>query len=244
MFGRYTEKAERALAYAQESAIVFGHPYVGTEHLLLGLIKEGTGVAALVLQSQGVTEENVALRIEEIIGQGDNIINQPLGFTPRTKNILELSFKEARKMGKNAIGTEHLLLGIIKEGENFALRILASLNVDAQKLFTEIMKVLTDESAIIGKKKRTTNSQTPTLNQFGRDLTDMANEGKVDPVVGREKEIERVIQILSRRTKNNPCLIGEPGVGKTAIAEGLAQKIVSGNIPEILKDKRVVTLDL
>ena len=176
MFGRYTEKAERALAYAQESAIVFGHPYVGTEHLLLGLIKEGTGIAALVLGNHGVTEEKVASRIEEIIGQGDNIINQPLGFTPRTKNILELSFKEARKMGKNAIGIEHLLLGIIKEGENFALRILTSLSVDIQKLFTEVMRALTDDNTVAGRKKKN-NVQTPTLNQFGRDLTDMANEG-------------------------------------------------------------------
>ena len=244
MFGRYTEKAEKALAYAQESAIMFGHPYVGTEHLLLGLIKEGTGVAAIVLQSQGVTEQSVIERIEEIIGQGDNVLNQPLGFTPRTKNILELSFKEARKMGKNAIGTEHLLLGILKEGENFALRILASLGVDPQNLYTEIMKSLSEETYGGSKKRQTSNAQTPTLNQYGRDLTDMAREGKFDPVIGREKEIDRVIQILSRRTKNNPCLIGEPGVGKTAIAEGLAQKIASGNIPEILRDKRVVTLDL
>ena len=155
MFGRYTEKAEKALAYAQESAILFGHPYVGTEHLLLGLIKEGTGVASLVLQSQGVTEEKVIEKIEDIIGQGDNILNQPLGFTPRTKNILELSFKEARNMGKNAIGTEHLLLGILKEGENFALRILATLGVDPQNLFTEIMKTLTDENIGTFKKKNT-----------------------------------------------------------------------------------------
>ena len=164
MFGRYTEKAERALAYAQESAIIFGHPYVGTEHLLLGLIKEGTGVAAMVLKNQGVTEEAVLERIEEIIGQGDNVLNQPLGFTPRTKNILELSFKEARKMGKNAIGTEHLLLGILQEGENFALRILVTLNIDPQKLFTEIMRVLNGESmGASSGRKGADSSQTPTL---------------------------------------------------------------------------------
>jgi len=246
MYGRFTEKAEKAIAYSQESAMQLGHNYVGTEHLLLGLVKEGTGVASRVLQSQGVTEDKVLKEIEELIGKSDVTGEQPLGFTPRTKRVLELSFREARRLGHNYIGTEHLLLGIMKEGESVAVRILADLGVDPQKLFSEIVRMLNDEAPVAsGQPKNTSGySNTPTLNQFGRDMTELAREGKYDPVIGRDREIERVIQILSRRTKNNPCLIGEPGVGKTAIAEGLAQKIVEGNIPEILKDKRVVTLDL
>jgi ATP-dependent Clp protease ATP-binding subunit ClpC len=246
MYGRFTEKAEKAIAFSQESAMTMGHNYVGTEHLLLGLVKEGSGVAARVLQSQGVTEEKVLKEIEELIGKGEESSQQPLGFTPRTKRVLELAFKEARRTGQNYIGTEHLLLGIMKEGESVAVRILMDLGVDPQKLFAEIVRMLNEEApgAAGTPKNNSTYSNTPTLNQFGRDLTEMAREGKFDPVVGRDKEIERVIQILSRRTKNNPCLIGEPGVGKTAIAEGLAQKITEGNIPETLSDKRVVTLDL
>lgn len=246
MYGRFTEKAEKAIAISQESAMALGHNYVGTEHLLLGLVKEGTGVAARVLQTQGVNEERVLKEIEELIGKGEASGEQPLGFTPRTKRVLELSFREARRMGHNYIGTEHLLLGILKEGESVAVRILADSGVDPQKLLNEIIKILSDEGPNQSGEPKTVsaNSATPTLNQFGRDLTEMAKEGKFDPVIGRDKEIERVIQILSRRTKNNPCLIGEPGVGKTAIAEGLAQKIVEGNIPEILKEKRVVTLEL
>jgi len=245
MYGRFTEKAERAIALAQESAMALGHNYVGTEHILLGLIKEGTGIAARVLQSQGVTEERVIKEIEELIGRGEQTEQKLLGFTPRTKRVLELSFKEARRMGNNYIGTEHLLLGVMREGESVAVRILMDLGVDAQKLLNEIVRLLNEEMPGSGNiSKNSSYNNTPTLNQFGRDLTDMAREGKFDPIIGRDKEIERVIQILSRRTKNNPCLIGEPGVGKTAIAEGLAQKIVEGNIPEILKDKRVVTLDL
>jgi len=246
MYGRFTEKAERAINISQETAMELGHNYVGTEHLLLGLIKEGSGVAARVLNNQGVTEDKVVKEIEELIGQGDATGEQPIGFTPRTKRVLELSFREARRMGHNYIGTEHLLLGIMKEGESVAVRILTDLGVDQQRLFQEILKMLSEEApGASGTPKNNSHyTNTPTLNQFGRDLTEMAREAKFDPVVGRDKEIERVIQILSRRTKNNPCLIGEPGVGKTAIAEGLAQKIVEGNIPETLKDKRVVTLDL
>ncbi len=246
MYGRFTEKAEKAITFSQESAMTLGHNYVGTEHLLLGLVKEGTGVAARVLQSQGVNEDKVLKQIEELIGRGEDTGEQPLGFTPRTKRVLELSFREARKMGQNYIGTEHLLLGIMKEGESVAVRILIDLGVDPQKLFAELGRMLNEEApGATGVPKNSSGySNTPTLNQFGRDLTEMAREGKFDPVIGRDKEIERVIQILSRRTKNNPCLIGEPGVGKTAIAEGLAQKITEGNIPETLKDKRVITLDL
>ncbi|TYQ16634.1 UNVERIFIED_CONTAM: ATP-dependent Clp protease ATP-binding subunit ClpC [Acetivibrio alkalicellulosi] len=246
MYGRFTEKAEKAINFSQEAAMQLGHNYVGTEHLLLGLIKEGSGVAARVLQNQGMTEEKVLKEVEELIGRGETTNEQPLGFTPRTKRVLELSFREARRMGHNYIGTEHLLLGILKEGESVAVRIVVDLGVDPQKLFNEIVKMLNEEAPnAAGTPKTSKNyANTPVLNQFGRDLTDMAREAKFDPVVGRDKEIERVIQILSRRTKNNPCLIGEPGVGKTAIAEGLAQKIVEGNIPETLKDKRVVTLDL
>lgn len=246
MYGRFTEKAEKAINYSQESAMQLGHGYVGTEHLLLGLMREGTGVASRVLQGQGVSEEKILKEIEELIGRGEASGQQPLGFTPRTKKVLELSFSEARKMGHNYIGTEHLLLGIMKEGESVAVRILIDLGVDPQKLLGDMVKMLSEEApGATGEPRNASGySNTPTLNQFGRDLTEMAREDKFDPIVGRDKEIERVIQILSRRTKNNPCLIGEPGVGKTAIAEGLAQKIVEGNIPEILKDKRVVTLDL
>lgn len=246
MFGRFTEKVERALALAQESAMKLGHGYVGTEHLLLGLVTEGTGIASRVLQGQGVTEEKVTNKIQELIGMGEETNIEPAGFTPRTKRVLEMSFNEARRLNQNFIGTEHLLLAIMREGESVAVRILMELGVDPQKMINEIVKMLNEDAPnSTGAPKNTSHSNnTPTLNQFGRDLTDLAREGKFDPVIGRNKEIERVIQILSRRMKNNPCLIGEPGVGKTAIAEGLAQKIVEGNIPELLKGKRVVTLDL
>ncbi len=246
MFGRFTEKAEKAINLSQEAAMQLGHSYVGTEHLLVGLLREGTGVAARVMHGQGVTEEKVLKEIDELIGRGDNDSKQPLDFTPRTKRVLEIGLIEARRLGHSYIGTEHLLLGIMKEGESVAVRILADLGVDPQKMFNDLVKLLTEDAPVASGEPKSTSSQTntPTLNQFGRDLTDMAREAKFDPIVGRDKEIERVIQILSRRTKNNPCLIGEPGVGKTAIAEGLAQKIVEGNIPEMLKDKRVFTLDL
>lgn len=248
MYGKFTEKAERALTLSQESAVMFGHNYVGTEHLLLGLIREGTGVASKMLVSYGVTEDKVVALIDELIGRGQEVVQQPIGFTPRTKRVFELSFKESRRMGHNYIGTEHILLGIMKEGESVAIKIMMDVGVDISKLVAEIAKLLTIEespSSVGNSPKATGNyANTPTLNQFSRDLTEMAREGKLDPVIGRDKEIERLIQILCRRTKNNPCLIGEPGVGKTAVAECLAQKIVEGNIPEILKDKRLVTLDL
>lgn len=245
--GKFTEKAEKAVTHSQESAAALQHNYVGTEHLLLGLVKEGTGVAARVLQAQGITEEKVVSQVEILIGRGTDPVDQTIGFTPRTKRVMELSFREARKMGHNYIGTEHLLLGIMKEGDSVAVRILLDLGVDLQKLIAEVIRLVSEEapSSMSSPAKSSMGYQsTPILNQFGRDLTDMAREGKIDPVIGREKEIERVIQILCRRTKNNPCLTGEPGVGKTAVIEGLAQKIIEGNIPEILKEKRVVTLDL
>jgi len=246
MYGRFTEKAERAINLSQESAMRLGHTYVGTEHVLLGLVREGTGVAARVLLGHGITEDKIIKEIDELIGIGENQNQQPLDFTPRTKRVLEMALREARRMGHNYIGTEHLLLALMRETDSVAVRILMDLGADPQKMLNDLVKMLSENAPGIKGEMRGSHGDhdTPTLNQFGRDLTEMAREAKFDPIIGRDKEIERVIQILSRRTKNNPCLIGEPGVGKTAIAEGLAQKIVSGNIPELLKDKRVVTLDL
>lgn len=246
MNDRFTERAEKAITLSQEAAVELGHNYVGTEHLLIGLIREGGGIAARVLQNQGITAEAVVKQIEDLIGIGNDQNQGAIGFTPRTKRVLEMSFVEARKLGHNYIGTEHLLLAIMREGESIAVKILANLGIDPQRLLAEVGKLLNEDipEGVSAAKSMAANNGTPTLNQFGRDLNEMAKEGKFDPVIGRDNEIERVIQILSRRTKNNPCLIGEPGVGKTAIAEGLAQKIVEGNIPEILKGKRVVTMDL
>ncbi len=242
---KFTPKAKEALSLAQQSAASLGHSYLGSEHLLLGLIKEGSGAAAAALSSNGITEEKVLNQISAMLDTAPGAPVATLEFTPRTRRILQISAMEAAKSNLSAIGTEHILLGILKEGNNVACTILASLGVQAQTIYNSLMHSSNsdseDFSAPSPEKK---NASTPTLDQFGRDLTQLAREDKFDPVIGREKEIERVVQILSRRTKNNPCLIGEPGVGKTAIAEGLAQRIVKGDIPEILKDKRVFTLDI
>ena len=250
---KFTNRANKAIEIANNIALELGHSYIGTEHILYGLAKEGNGIASKVLENQNVTADDILNKIEELIGS-DEPIENIVDFTPRTKRVVESSFIEARKLGYNFIGTEHLLIGILREGDCVAAKILLDLNVNIPKLYNEIVKVInegedynsSDDSSnnSNGRKRRGSYNQTPTLNQFGQDLTKKAEEGKLDPVIGRKQEIERVIEILSRRTKNNPCLIGEPGVGKTAAVEGLAQKIASGDVPEILKDKRVVTLDI
>lgn len=243
MFERFTEKAIKVIMLAQEEARRLGHNFVGTEQILLGLIGEGTGVAAKVLKSMGVNLKDARIEVEKIIGRGSGFVAVEIPFTPRAKRVLELSLEEARQLGHNYIGTEHLLLGLIREGEGVAARVLENLGVDLSKVRTQVIRMLgeTAEVSTGGSQGRT---KTPTLDEFGSNLTQMASEGKLDPVVGRQKEIERVIQILGRRTKNNPVLIGEPGVGKTAIAEGLAQRIGNGDVPDILEERRVVTLDI
>ena len=252
MVYKFTNRAEQAIEIANDLAIELGHNYIGTEHLLYGLVKEGNGVAAKVLASQDITAENILAEIEELVGfnQEDQGIS-PVGFTPRTKRVLENAFLEARKLGTEFIGTEHLLIGIMREGDSIAVRVMMELNISPQKLYNEIVKVIQEEDSGVLEPDKTQNQkeagsykQTPTLNQFGADLTKKAREGKLDPVIGRKDEIERVIQILSRRSKNNPCLIGEPGVGKTAVVEGLAQKVAVGDVPENLKGKRIVSVDI
>jgi len=243
MFERFTEKAIKVIMLAQEEARRLGHNFVGTEQILLGLIGEGTGIAAKVLKSMGVNLKDARVEVEKIIGRGSGFVAVEIPFTPRAKRVLELSLEEARQLGHNYIGTEHLLLGLIREGEGVAARVLENLALDLSKIRTQVIRLLGD-TAEVSSGAGQAKGKTPTLEEFGSNVTLKAAEGKLDPVIGRSKEIERVIQILGRRTKNNPILIGEPGVGKTAIAEGLAQRINNKDVPDILEDKRVVTLDI
>jgi ATP-dependent Clp protease ATP-binding subunit ClpC len=245
MFERFTEKAIKVIMLAQEESRRLGHNFVGTEQILLGLIGEGTGLAFKVLNSMGVSLKDARVEVEKIIGRGTGFVAVEIPFTPRAKRVLELSLEEARQLGHNYIGTEHLLLGLIRENEGVATRVLENLGVVfLSKLRTQVIRSLGETAEVSVGSGSQMRSKTPTLEEFGTDLTEKAEEGILDPVVGREKEIERVIQILGRRTKNNPILIGEPGVGKTSIAEGLAQRIIAKDVPDILEDKSVITLDI
>ena len=254
MFDKFTEKAANALNLAMEAARELGHNYIGSEHILIGLLREGSGVAAKVLEQNNVAADEVERIIAELIGRGEPSNVTPQDLTPRGKRIIELAYLEARNLGHSYVGTEHLLLGLLREGDSVAVRLLEQMGCDPRALYEEIVRAIGSEPGEPAGKGASlggaaphggkAGGSTPTLNQFGRDLTEQAKNGRLDPVIGRTAEIERVVQILSRRTKNNPCLIGEPGVGKTAIAEGLAEKIVEGRLPELLKDKRVVSLDL
>jgi ATP-dependent Clp protease ATP-binding subunit ClpC len=247
MWERFTERAKHVVSAAREEATRLSSEYVRTEHILLGLCREPEGIAARALENLGVDIEALAMEIEQQVQPGSAVVSgEDIAFTPRAKKVLELAVEEARRFNHSYIGTEHILLGLLKEGEGIAAKVLEDMKIDLQRIQTEIIRLLGDQGrsgstqeAQTGKK-----SQTPALDAFGRDLTELAKEDKLDPVIGRESEIERVIQVLSRRTKNNPVLIGEAGVGKTAIVEGLAQAIIAGDVPDLLLKRRVLTLDL
>ena len=248
MIYKFTNRAKKVIEIADDISIELGHNYIGTEHILYGLAKEGEGIASKVLQNKGVTSEKVLKETKEMLGYGKEI-KQSLGFTPRSKRVLENAFLEAKRIGYNYIGTEHLLLALMKEGDSIAIKIILELNVEISQIYNEVAKVINEEEIDneINKdisKNKSKSQQTTTLNQFGEDITEKAEEGKFDNIIGREKEVERMIEILSRRTKNNPCLIGEPGVGKTAIVEGLAEKIAIGDVPQNLKEKRIISIDI